>query len=179
MSLRQPCLLRVGEAFVADNATVVGAVRLDAGVSVWYGTVIRGDVAAIHIGRATNVQDLSVVHPQHDEDIEVGEEVTIGHGVMVHGRRVGRRSLIGMGAILLPGSVVGEECIVGAGALVTLRMHIPDRSVVMGAPARVVRAVSDRELAGLIESCRRYEELSRRHLREGAGSLGIPEGRTP
>jgi carbonic anhydrase/acetyltransferase-like protein (isoleucine patch superfamily) len=164
--MRLPHLHRLGDAFVADNATIVGEVELAPLVSVWYGCVVRGDVARIRIGRATNLQDLSVVHPQHDEDVTIGEEVTIGHGVMVHGRSIGSRSLIGMGAILLPGSRVGEGCIVGAGALVPMRMVIPDRTVVLGSPAKIVRAVTDAELKGFQESVERYLQLTRRHLRE-------------
>jgi carbonic anhydrase/acetyltransferase-like protein (isoleucine patch superfamily) len=164
--MRLPHLQRFGEAFVADNATIVGDVELAALVSVWYGCVVRGDVAAIKIGRATNLQDLAVVHPQHDEDVSIGEEVTIGHGVMVHGRSIGSRSLIGMGAILLPGSRIGEGCIVGAGALVPMRMVVPDRTVVLGSPAKIVRAVTDAELKGFQESVERYLGLTKRHLRE-------------
>ncbi len=165
--MRSPCLLPHGAAFVADDATIVGSVELGAGTSIWYGTVVRGDVAAIRIGRDTNVQDLCVIHPQHDEDIEIGDEVTVGHGVIIHCRTVGSRSLIGMGAILLPGARVGTQCLVGAGALVPMGMEIPDRSVVLGSPARVVRAVTDAEAAGFLDSVARYRELAVRHTEPG------------
>lgn len=162
--MRTPHLARLGEAFVADNATVVGRVTLGPGTSVWYGTILRADVAAITIGRDTNVQDLSVVHPQHDEDIEIGDEVTIGHGVMLHCRSIASRSLIGMGAILLPGARIGEECLVGAGALVPMGLVVPPRSVVLGTPARIVRPVTADERREFRESAERYRQLVRAHL---------------
>lgn len=164
--MRVPHLRRHGSAFVADDATVVGRVTLAPGVSVWYGTVIRGDVASISIGRDTNVQDLTVVHPQHDEDVVVGEKVTIGHSALVHGRTVGDLCLIGMGAILLPGSRVGNCCIIGAGALVPIGMVVPDRSLVLGSPGRVVRQVTEKEVLGFQDIVDRYKGLVLDHLRE-------------
>jgi carbonic anhydrase/acetyltransferase-like protein (isoleucine patch superfamily) len=163
--MREPHLNRYGDAYVADDATVTGRVTLGPDVSVWYGTVIRADVAAIAIGRRTNVQDMSVVHPQHDEDITIGEEVTIGHGVLLHCRSIGSLCLIGMGSILLPGARIGDGCLVGAGSLVTLGKTIPDRSLVMGSPAKVVRQLTDREVQDFRESAERYVALSRVHLR--------------
>lgn len=162
--MRKPHLAPVGGAWVADDATVTGRVTLGAGVSVWYGCVVRADVAAISIGRDTNVQDLTVIHPQHDEDVEIGEEVTIGHGVIVHCRSVGSLSLLGMGSILLPGARIGSRCLVGAGALVPMNMIVPDGSLVLGSPAKVVRPVTEREVQGFRESVARYKDLVRQHL---------------
>jgi carbonic anhydrase/acetyltransferase-like protein (isoleucine patch superfamily) len=164
--MRTPHLLRVGDAFVADNATVVGDVVLGPEVSVWYGTVIRADVASISIGARTNLQDLTLVHPQHDEDIEVGEDIVVGHGVLLHCRSVGDGSLIGMGSILLPGARIGRRCLVAAGSLVPMNMTIPDGMLVMGSPARIIRPVRDDELRMFEETVARYLALALEHLRE-------------
>lgn len=164
--MRQPRLVRIGDAWLADDCTVVGDVDLGLDVSIWYGTVVRGDVAPIAIGARTNVQDLVVVHPQHDEDLAIGREVTIGHGAVVHGRRVGDRCLVGINAILLPGSVIGEGSIVAAGALVPIGRVIPPRSLVLGSPARVVRRVTDDEYAALIDSAERYLGYAASHVRD-------------
>ena len=162
---RTPRLIAVDGAWVADDATVFGDVTLGAGASIWYGTVVRADVARIRIGARTNVQDLSVVHPQHDEDVEIGADVTIGHGVMAHGRVIGDGSLIGIGAILLAGSRIGEECLIGAGALIPAGKVIPPRSVVVGSPGKVVRQVTEDDLRMFRENIARYVELARRHAR--------------
>lgn len=162
--MRKPHLEAVEGAFVADNATVVGDVTLSEGVSVWYGTVIRGDVAPIAIGRNTNIQDLSVIHPQHDENVTIGEEVTVGHAAVVHCRTVEDRCLIGIKAILLPGSVIGEGSIIAAGALVPQGVIIPPRSLVVGVPGKVVRSVSDEEYAALIDSATRYLGYTQEHV---------------
>jgi carbonic anhydrase/acetyltransferase-like protein (isoleucine patch superfamily) len=162
--VRKPHLIEIGGAYLADNCTVVGDVTLASEVSVWYGTVIRGDVAKIRIGARTNVQDLTMIHPQHDEDVEIGADVTIGHAAVVHCRQIGDRCLIGIKSILLPGSRIGEGSIIAAGALVPLGKIIPPRSLVVGMPGKVVRQVTDLELAGLLDSATRYVEYARRHL---------------
>lgn len=158
-------MLRRGEAWVADDATVVGDVSLGAGVSVWYGTVIRGDVAPITIGRGTNVQDVTVVHPMTDQPLQVGEDVTVGHRAVIHCSSVGDLCLIGIGAVLLTGARVGPRCIVAAGSLVLEGQEIPEGSVVMGAPARVARRVRDAELDSLRSQAAKYRELARSHGR--------------
>jgi carbonic anhydrase/acetyltransferase-like protein (isoleucine patch superfamily) len=163
--MRQPHLLKYEQAFVADDATIVGDVRLGAEASIWYGVVVRADVAPISIGPRTNVQDRCVVHPEHDEDIAIGAEVTIGHGALIHGRTIGDHCLIGMGAILLPGSHVGPGSLVAAGALIPPRMEVPARSLVMGSPGRIVRRVTDQELEHIADTVRRYLSLTREHLR--------------
>ncbi|MEZ6194395.1 MAG: gamma carbonic anhydrase family protein [Planctomycetota bacterium] len=154
--MRQPHLYRHGAALVADNATLVGALTLGRDVSVWYGTVIRADVAAISIGDRTNVQDLTMIHPQHDEDVTIGSEITIGHAAVIHGRVIEDRCLIGIKAILLPGSVIGEGSIIGAGTLIPQGKVIPPRSLVVGTPGRVVRSVTDAEYAAILDSAARY-----------------------
>lgn len=164
--MRHPHLTRYGDAHVADDATIVGDVTLGVDVNVWYGTVVRGDVAAISIGDRTNLQDLTVVHPQHDEDVIVGKDCVVGHGVMLHCREVGDGCLIGMGSILLPGARIGKQCLVAAGALVPVGMQVPDRKLVMGAPARIFRDVRDDEIAGFEESVQRYLSLAQEHLRD-------------
>ena len=151
-------------AFVAPTATVLGKVKLGAGASVWYGCVLRGDVGRITVGARTNVQDLSVVHVTTDRfDATIGSDVTVGHRVILHGCTVGDRVLVGMGAVLLDGALVGVECIVGAGALVTPGTRIPPGSMVLGAPARVVRPLRDDERRGLVEQAAHYVELAGRH----------------
>jgi gamma-carbonic anhydrase len=144
-------------AFVDDSAQVIGDVEIGAESSVWMNAVIRGDVNTIRIGRRTNVQDGSVVHVMHDtHPTVIGDDVTIGHGAIVHGCTVANRVLVGMGAILLNGASIGEDAIVAAGALVTEGTVMPPRSLVMGAPARVRRALTDDEVRFVLESAANY-----------------------
>ncbi len=164
--MRKPHLIEKDGVFLADNCTVVGDVTLGSHVSVWYGAVIRGDVAPIAVGANSNVQDLAVIHPQLDEDIQIGENVTIGHAAVVHGRKIGDSCLIGMKAVLLPGSEIGEGSIVGAGALVTQGKIIPPRSVVMGSPGKVVRQVTDEEYQERLDHASYYIDYARRHLED-------------
>jgi len=154
---------RVGNVWIAENASVTGDVTLGDGVSVWFGASIRGDDAPVTIGAGTNVQDLVMVHADPGVPNEIGESIVIGHGAILHGARVGPRCLIGMGSILLSGSVVGEECIVAAGAVVTANRVIPPRSVVMGVPGRIVRQVRDEEIKEILWSVDHYQERAREH----------------
>jgi len=140
--------------FVDASAQVIGDVELGEDASVWMNTVIRGDVNAIRLGARTNVQDSCVLHVTSADPTVLGEEVTVGHSVTLHGCRIERRCLIGIGAIVLNGAVVGEESIVAAGSLVPEGMAIPPRSLAVGAPAKVRRELTDEERAGL----RRYAE---------------------
>lgn len=160
-----PCLVDAGGYYVASNATVVHDVRIGRESSVWYGTVVRGDVASITIGKYTNLQDLTVVHPETDEPIEIGDHVTVGHRAILHMQTLGTGCLVGMGAILLAHSHIGRECIIGAGALIPEGKQIPDRSVVVGMPGRIVRQVSDEEAARLLVHAERYAETAQQHLR--------------
>lgn len=159
-----------GGYYVAHNATVCHDVQIGPGSSIWYGTVVRGDVASIRIGEFTNLQDLTVVHPEHGEDIEIGDHVTVGHRAILHMQTLGSGTLVGMGAILLAHSHIGKECIIGAGALIPEHRRIPDRSVLIGMPAKVVREVTDEEAAMLRAHAREYRETALLHLREHRGA---------
>ena len=145
-------------AFVDDSAQVIGDVVIGAESSVWMNAVIRGDVNSIRIGRETSIQDGTVVHVNHtpSHPTVVGDQVTVGHGVVLHGCVVEDRCLIGMGAILLNGCRIGSESIVAAGTLVPERVEIPPRSLVMGSPARVKRPLTDDEVAGIVKSADSY-----------------------
>jgi len=144
--------------FVDDSAQVIGDVVIGAESSVWMNAVIRGDVNSIRIGRQTSIQDGTVVHVNHtpSHPTVVGDQVTVGHGVILHGCVVEDRCLIGMGAILLNGCRIGSESIVAAGTLVPERVEIPPRSLVMGSPARVKRPLTDDEVAGIVKSADSY-----------------------
>lgn len=146
------------DVFVAPSAAVIGDVEIGEGSSVWFGTVLRGDCYPIRVGARTSVQDNTVVHVTGElSKTTIGDEVTIGHGAIVHGCTIGNRTLVGMGSIILDDAVVGEGCIVAAGAVVPPRAKIPDGSLVMGCPARVVRKVREQELTWSIESARVYQ----------------------
>ncbi len=144
-------------AFIEDTAVIVGDVVIEADSSVWFHSVVRGDVNYIRIGRRTNVQDLSLLHVTHDAyPLIIGDDVTIGHHVVLHGCTIQNRVLVGMGAVLMDGVVVGNDCLIGAGALVTEHTKIPPGSLVVGSPARVKRPLQDTELAWLKESAQNY-----------------------
>ena len=149
--------------FIAPNASVMGNVSFGEDVSVWYGAVIRADVEAIIIGDRTNIQDTAVLHADPGDPTIIGNDVTIGHGAVVHGAVVGDCSLIGMRATVLNKAVIGKNCIIGAGALVTEGMQIPDNSLVVGIPAKVVRQISQQQAIGLKMSALHYVEMAKRH----------------
>jgi gamma-carbonic anhydrase len=144
-------------AYVDGSAQVIGDVAIGAESSVWMNAVIRGDVHFIRIGQRSNVQDGTVVHVQHDtHPTQIGDDVTVGHGAIVHGCTIHDRVLVGMGAIILNGALIGEDSIVAAGTLVTEGMVVPPRSMVMGSPGKVRRALSDREVAMILEFSGNY-----------------------
>jgi len=145
---------------IMDGAVVVGDVEIGEGSSVWYNAVIRADCDAVRIGKRTNVQECAVIHESKGIPTVVGDEVTIGHGAIVHGCTIGDRSLIGMGSIILDGAKIGKNCLIGAGALVTQNAEIPDGSLAFGNPARVKRALTESEIAGLAESAEEYVKLA-------------------
>ena len=151
--------------FVADTARVVGDVKIDKNCSIWYGAVIRGDEAPIQIGRNTNIQDNCVIHADKGFDVEIGADVTIGHGSIVHGCKIGAGSLIGMGAIILNGAVIGKDCLIGAGALVTGRSNIPDKSLVIGSPAKVKRSLTEDEIREQRENIEMYVQLAKDYMK--------------
>jgi carbonic anhydrase/acetyltransferase-like protein (isoleucine patch superfamily) len=152
-------------AFVAHNAIVMGYVEINAGASIWYGAVVRGDLEKIVIGQCTNVQDGAVLHGDLGKPTVLEDYVTIGHRAVVHSAQIGRGSLVGIGAIVLDGVKVGAGCIVGAGSVVT--KDVPERSLVVGVPAKVLRQISEDEAAELIEHARRYEQLAMVHAGTG------------
>ena len=149
-------------AWVADSAQVMGQVALADDVSVWFGVVIRGDMDSIQVGKRTNIQDLSVLHADTGMPLTIGDDVTVGHKVMLHGCTVGDGSLIGIGAIVLNGAKIGKGCLVGAGSLVTEGKEFPDGSMIMGTPAKVVRQLSPEQLQGLLNSAEHYVDNARR-----------------
>lgn len=153
-----------GSAYVAKDAVVVGAVELGADSSVWFGCVLRGDDAPLRIGARTNIQDLTVVHADPGEANEIGEDCVIGHRAVLHGAKVGNNCLIGMGAILLGGSRIGDGSIVAAGAVVREGMEVPPRSLVVGVPARVVRAIPEEALAEIRRNVAGYIAKARLYL---------------
>lgn len=149
-------------AWVADSAQVMGKVVLHEDASVWFGTVVRGDTECITIGAGTNVQDASVLHADLGQPLVIGERVTVGHKVMLHGCTVGDESLIGIGAVVLNGAKIGRNCLVGAGSLVTEGKEFPDGSMILGSPARVVRQLTPEQIEGLRQSARSYMANARR-----------------
>ena len=151
--------------YIAPNATIVGDVTIGDDSSIWFGTVVRGDVHSIRIGARSNIQDNCVVHVTNGTwPTVIGDDVTIGHGVIAHGCTIRRGCLIGMGARLLDGSVIGEESLVGAGALVTEGTEIPPRSLVIGFPARVRRELTAEELEKLRQSPSNYVDYKNDYL---------------
>jgi carbonic anhydrase/acetyltransferase-like protein (isoleucine patch superfamily) len=154
----------LGGYFVAHNATVAGDVRVGAQTSFWFNTVARGDVAPLTLGRRVNVQDGAILHCDTDVPNTIEDDVSIGHRAIVHGTFVGRGTLIGMGAIVLSRARIGVECLIGAGAVVTPDMQVPDRSVVMGLPAKVVRAVSEEDLKYMRWLTGRYIKLAEQYV---------------
>lgn len=153
---RGPVTPDEGEYWIAPTAVVLGHVILKKNASIWFGAVLRGDNDPIIVGENSNVQDNCVLHTDPGQPLIIGDNVTIGHMVMMHGCTVGDNSLIGIGAIVLGGARIGRNCLIGAGALITEGKEIADFSVVMGAPGRVVRALTPEEGAGLAAGARHY-----------------------
>ncbi len=154
--------------FAADDAVIVGDVEIGERSSIWFGAVVRGDVNHVRIGARTNVQDHSVIHvTSGTHPTVVGDDVTLGHRVTLHGCTVRDRCLVGIGAIVMDGAVVGEESIVGAGALVPPGMVVPPRTLAVGAPAKVKRALTPDEIAYFRTSAQNYVRYAQQYLREG------------
>jgi carbonic anhydrase/acetyltransferase-like protein (isoleucine patch superfamily) len=159
--------------FLAHNATLTGDLTIGEFTSFWFNTVVRGDVAAITIGRRVNVQDNAVIHCDTGVANVIEDDVTIGHGAIVHGEYVGPGSLIGMGATLLSRTRLGRECLVAAGAVVPPGMVVPDRMAVMGVPGKIVRPVKDDELKYMRWLTTHYLELAEKHARGEVRPVGI------
>ncbi len=151
------------DAWVAPNASIIGDVVLHAQASIWFGAVLRGDVERITIGAGSNVQDGSVCHADPGMPLTVGENVTVGHMVMLHGCTIGDNSLIGIGSVVMNGARIGKNCIVGAGSLVTEGKSFPDGSLIMGRPAQVVRQLDDAALAKLQQNAKNYIRNGQRY----------------
>lgn len=149
-------------SWVADSAQVMGKVTLGEDASVWFGTVVRGDTESITIGAGSNIQDASVLHADFGKPLVVGERVTVGHQVMLHGCTIGEGSLIGIQAVVLNGAKIGKHCLVGAGALVTEGKEFPDGSMIIGAPAKVARMLTPEQVEGMKRSAMHYVMNARR-----------------
>jgi carbonic anhydrase/acetyltransferase-like protein (isoleucine patch superfamily) len=158
-------------AWVAGSAQVMGNVVLAEDSSVWFGATLRGDTETITVGRGSNVQDGSVMHADIGYPLTLGDNVTIGHMVMLHGCTIGDESLIGIGATVLNGATIGKNCLVGAGSLVTEGKTFPDGSMIMGSPARVVKSLTPEQIEGLRRSAQHYVENAQRY-RKGLKKIG-------
>ena len=155
--------------FIEETAVVIGDVVMGEDCSAWFHAVIRGDVNYIRIGHRTNVQDLCMLHVTHDtHPLVIGDDVTIGHHVILHGCTIKDRVLVGMGAIIMDGTVIGEDSVVGAGALVTEGTIVPPKSMIIGSPARIRRPVKDEELAWIRESAQNYVRYARQYMADPA-----------
>ena len=152
--------------FIAPGAVVLGDVTIGENSGIWYNAVVRGDRDAIVIGKGSNIQDNAVVHLGSGYPVEIGDHVTIGHGAIVHGCKIGDNTMIGMGAILMNGCKIGKNCIIGAGALVTQNVEIPDNSLVIGNPGKVRRAVTEEEIRWNLENAQLYVEEAQQELKE-------------
>ena len=162
------------EGWVADSARVIGDVYLGHKANVWFGAVIRGDNERINIGNCTNVQENAVIHTDAGIEVNIGDNVTIGHLAMLHGCTVGENSLIGIGAVVLNNAKIGKNCIIGAKALVTEGKEIPDNSLVMGAPAKVVKTLTDEQVVMLKMSALHYAHKSEQ-FKTGLQQIEAPE----
>lgn len=151
--------------WVADNATVIGLVEAGENVNIWYNVVIRGDNDPILIGDNTNVQDGSILHNDDGVPLTIGRNVTVGHMAMLHGCTVGDGTLIGINAVILNHAIIGKDCIIGANALIPEGKVIPDRSLVVGSPGRIIRELSDDDIAGLHANAAQYVENARLYAR--------------
>lgn len=152
-----------GDYFIAENASVIGSVTLKANTSVWFSAVIRGDIEPIIIGEGSNVQDCAVLHTDAGFPVTVGEKCTIGHQAMLHGCTIDDNSLIGINAVILNGAHIGKNCIVGASALITEGKEIPDGSLVVGSPGKVVRQLSEEQIQTITDNANRYMNNLKRY----------------
>ncbi|WP_133488428.1 gamma carbonic anhydrase family protein [Aliiroseovarius marinus] len=153
------------DAFIAPDANLIGKVQIDSKASVWFGSTLRGDNELIHVGAGSNVQENCVFHTDMGFPLTIGENVTVGHKVLLHGCTIGDGSLIGMNATVMNGAVIGKNCLIGAGALVTEGKVIPDGSMVLGAPGKVVRELDAAAIKGLEASALGYQANAARFLK--------------
>ncbi len=154
-------------AFVARNATVIGTVTVGKDASIWFGAVVRGDMAEIIIGDGSNIQDNAVVHVDFGKPSIIGNGVTVGHGAIIHGAVIKDNVLIGMGSILLNGAVIGENSVIGAGTVVTEGFEVHPNSLVLGVPGKIIRQLKSEEVERIKEAARVYVEYAREYKNEG------------
>ena len=166
-----PSMRTIGDFYVASTAVVTGDVVFGPGANLWFGVVIRGDLARITLGAGANLQDGVIVHTDTDAPQDIEDGVVVGHRAILHGRRIGTDTLIGMGATLLSGCEIGPECLVAAGTLIPEGRRIPARSLVMGVPGKVVRAVSGEDLERTRRICAHYQEMAKKYA---AGAFPPP-----
>lgn len=152
--------------FLAPTAVVSGDVEIGAGSSLWFGTVVRGDFQPIRIGKNTNIQDNATVHVMWDAPTEIGDGVIIGHNALIHCRKIGSNTLIGMGSIILGYTEIGENVVIGAGSMITQHRKIPSNSLVFGNPAQIIRALRDDEIEALKKSALSYSEVANHYRAE-------------
>ncbi|MDY6915210.1 MAG: gamma carbonic anhydrase family protein [Candidatus Cloacimonadota bacterium] len=153
------------KSWIANSAEIIGDCRIAENCSIWFGCVLRADINYIEIGNGSNVQDGTVVHVDTDFPVEIGENVTIGHKATIHGCKIGTGCLIGMSATILDGAEIGEGSIVAAGAVVTPKKKYPPKSLLMGIPAKIVKTISEKEVAELIKHAQNYAKLKDRYLK--------------
>lgn len=165
-TLGEKSLTSEGRNYIAPGAVVIGSVHLGADTSVWFNAVIRADNDDIHIGQGSNIQDGCVLHVDEGFPLNIGRNVTVGHKVMLHGCTIGDGSLIGMNAVVLNGAVIGKNCLVGAHALVTEGTQVPDGSLVLGSPAKVIRALTADDIEKLDKAARAYQDKISLYQRE-------------
>ncbi|MDH3692922.1 MAG: gamma carbonic anhydrase family protein [Gammaproteobacteria bacterium] len=151
------------DSFVVENAIVIGSVTLERNASIWFNAIVRGDCDHITIGEGSNIQDGSVLHTDHGVRLTIGKYVTVGHMVMLHGCTIGDNSLIGIKSVILNHAVIGKNCLIGANTLITEGKEIPDRSLVLGSPGKIVRKLTQEEIRGLREPADHYIENARRY----------------
>ncbi|MBT1449540.1 gamma carbonic anhydrase family protein [Glaciecola sp. XM2] len=153
-------------AYIAPGAHVMGKVKLRAGASIWFNAVLRGDCDLIEVGEGSNIQDLSVLHTDFDIPLVIGKGVTVGHKVMLHGCTIGDYSLIGINSVILNGAKIGKYCVIGANSLVTENMVIPDNSLVMGSPAKIVKTIPASQQDKLEASAVHYQKNAQRFAKD-------------
>ena len=168
----EPTLPSDGDYWIAPGAHVIGKITIEAGVGIWFGATLRGDNEEIRVGAGTNIQENAVLHTDMGYPLTIGRDCTIGHKAMLHGCTIGDESLIGMGATVLNGAVIGKNCLIGAGALITEGKEIPDGSLVVGSPGKVIRQLDEAAFVGLRASALGYQNNMRRFR---SGLVVLPE----
>ncbi len=157
--------------FVAPSADIIGHVILAENTSIWFNATLRGDLEPVRVGRGSNVQDCCTVHTDKGFPVIIGENVTIGHNSVIHGCEIGNGTMIGMGTVILTGAKIGHNCLIGAGALVTGSMNIPDGMLVLGSPAKVIKALGKRDTDSILENSMHYLHRKDEYLKQGIGHI--------